>query len=227
MSTKGDMRRMPFRLDKQNLSSQVLEFIKENLLFSGLLENGQKITEHEISRVLGVSRSPVREAFKQLQEEGLITLKPKKGAFASIISQEDIQEIYQIRFWIESNLYDVIIKNNLLSEVEYESLKSDADALVKIVESDMSFEKKMTTFSRNSIGFHMGLCALADMKLAMKIVSMLCNRMRIAMVRDLKYAKEFKKNAFLHYKILDALKDNDLNAAKGYLREDFALYSII
>lgn len=218
--------KMAFILDNQNLSSQVAEFIKEDLLFSGKLENGQKIAEHEIARLLGISRSPIREAFKELQEEGLIVLKPKKGAFVSVLTKEDIQETYLVRFWIESNLYEVVVKNDLLSQKKYDELMSDANKLVEIVESESGIHKKLAEFSRNSIGFHMKLCSLSNMQSAMKILSMLCNRMRMAMVRDLKYAKEFKKNAYLHYKILDALKEKDINKAKKILEEDLVLYSI-
>ena len=216
---------MTFSVKKENLSFQVTEYIKEHLLFSGKYENGQKIAEHEIARALGISRSPIREAFKELQEESLLLLEPKKGAFVVSLTNEDIKEIYLMRFWIEGNLYDMIIEENLLSNAKYEELQADVHRIVDIVESDLEKYEKTAAYTKEALSFHIRLCSLSNKKWIVKILSKLFNQMRLAMARDLRYANDYKKNAYLHYKILASLKEKDGKAAKKILAEDLALYS--
>jgi DNA-binding GntR family transcriptional regulator len=65
-------------------------------IICGALSSGQKIKELEIARESNTSRLPFRESFKILESEGLITIKPRRGAFVSEITQKGIWEIYTV-----------------------------------------------------------------------------------------------------------------------------------
>ncbi len=80
--------------------SQVADGLRE-LITSGRLKPGEKLKEFEISKSFGVSRAPVREAFRILELEGLLDLIPRKGAYIHKITDEDVKEIYQIREMVE------------------------------------------------------------------------------------------------------------------------------
>ena len=86
--------------DNYSLSSRVFHTIRENIL-SGKYATDEELKEKSIGEELGVSRTPVREALRQLELEGLVTIIPNKGAYVVGISQKDIHDIYEIRSRLE------------------------------------------------------------------------------------------------------------------------------
>ena len=66
-------------------------------ILAGAMRPHERITENQVAERFGLSRTPVREAFRKLESEGLIVVVPQRGAFVSQPSLEDILEIYQIR----------------------------------------------------------------------------------------------------------------------------------
>ena len=86
--------------EKYSLRVQVYYKLRDNIL-NGIYEEGMLLQEIKISEEFGVSRTPVREALKQLELEGLILMIPNKGARVLSISTEDIKDIYEIRSLIE------------------------------------------------------------------------------------------------------------------------------
>ena len=86
--------------DRYSLSTKVFHTIREDIL-SGKYRYNEELKEKTIGDELGVSRTPVREALRQLELEGLVTIIPNKGAYVVGISKEDIQNIYEIRSRLE------------------------------------------------------------------------------------------------------------------------------
>ena len=76
------------------------ERIKEAIV-NGVLQPMERITEAQVAKRLGLSRTPVREAFRLLESEGLVVVVPQRGSFVSQPSIGDIVEIYQIRIPLE------------------------------------------------------------------------------------------------------------------------------
>ena len=83
-----------------SLRSKVFTQIQNNIL-NGLYQPGDNLIETKLSEELGVSRTPVREALRQLELEGLVQSIPNKGAIVKGISTQDIEDIYTIRMLIE------------------------------------------------------------------------------------------------------------------------------
>ena len=86
--------------DKFSLRGRVFHRLREDIL-NGKYVDGEELREVAISEELGVSRTPVREAFRQLELEGLIHMIPNKGAYVSGITEKDVQDIYMIRSRLE------------------------------------------------------------------------------------------------------------------------------
>jgi DNA-binding GntR family transcriptional regulator len=84
-----------------SLQSQVFKEI-ENAILDGALIPGECLKEHRLSEELGVSRTPVREALRLLELEGLVHLEPHRGAVVIGIAEKDIRDIYVIRTRIET-----------------------------------------------------------------------------------------------------------------------------
>ena len=86
--------------DKYSLRGRVFSKIREDIL-SGKYKDHEELKEVAIGEELGVSRTPVREAFRQLELEGLIQIIPNRGAYVTGIKVKDIKDIYMIRSKLE------------------------------------------------------------------------------------------------------------------------------
>ena len=86
--------------DKYSLRGRVFQKLREDIL-SGKYQEPEELKEVAIGEELGVSRTPVREAFRQLELEGLIQIIPNKGAYVTGITAKDVKDIYMIRSLLE------------------------------------------------------------------------------------------------------------------------------
>ena len=91
--------------DKYSLRGRVFHRIREDIL-SGKYEQNEELKEAAIGAELGVSRTPVREALRQLELEGLVTIVPNKGAYVNGITSKDVKDIYAIRSYLEMCIRD-------------------------------------------------------------------------------------------------------------------------
>lgn len=82
------------------LREQIVDFIKDAVV-TGRLKPGERVPEQEIAESFGISRTPIREAFRQLESEGFITVTPRKGAVVSPITDKDVSEFYAIKSLLE------------------------------------------------------------------------------------------------------------------------------
>jgi DNA-binding GntR family transcriptional regulator len=71
-------------------------------IVGNLMPPGARLTETALAASLGVSRTPVREAFAQLEREGLVTVIPRVGVFVREVSERDVEETYTVRAALES-----------------------------------------------------------------------------------------------------------------------------
>ncbi len=82
------------------LRERIVDFIKDAVV-TGRLKPGERVPEQEIAESFGISRTPIREAFRQLESEGFITVTPRKGAVVSPITDKDVSEFYAIKSLLE------------------------------------------------------------------------------------------------------------------------------
>lgn len=139
--------------DNYSLSSRVFHTIRENIL-SGKYSTDEELKEKTIGEELGVSRTPVREALRQLELEGLVTIIPNKGAYVVGISQKDIKDIYEIRCRLEglcAGWAALNITKEQLDELEENIFLSDFHAAKgnaeQVVELDNRFHEILYTAS--------------------------------------------------------------------------------
>ena len=86
--------------ERYSLRGRVYESIREDIL-SGRYQQNTELKEMAIGEELGVSRTPVREALRQLELEGLVHIIPNRGAYVNTITAKDVQDIYIIRSMLE------------------------------------------------------------------------------------------------------------------------------
>lgn len=123
----------------QPLSAGLYQEIQKDIL-SGELESGSKLTEAAVCKRYGVSRTPVREAFRQLEADGLIENIPNRGAFVTGLTKRDISDLFDMRTLFEMQAVEWAIKRmddediDVLREtvefMEFYTLKNDVEKVL-------------------------------------------------------------------------------------------------
>lgn len=142
------------------LSTDLFSNLRKDIL-QGKLRQGEKLTEQQICDEYNVSRTPVREAFRQLELEGFIETIPNRGAFVVGFSPQDIQDMYELR-----KAYEVLAVKWAIERItkeEYEKLeeafefmefytqKKDAEKMLNI---NMNFHELIYKASHNRMLYH-------------------------------------------------------------------------
>ena len=96
-------------LSPRTLADQTAEALRA-LIVSGQLSGGQRLVETMIAQQLQVSRGPVREAFRQLREEGLLRDVPRRGTYVVTLNSDDIRDILDLRVGLEARAARLIIQ---------------------------------------------------------------------------------------------------------------------
>lgn len=149
-------RLQPIDLDTyQPLREAVCETLRDAIR-KGILEPGERLMEVQLADELGISRTPVREAIRKLEQEGYVIMMPRRGTYVSDISTGDVKEIFEIRSALESLATglaarriepdDLETLQNLLLEIEGYIAKNDIE---KIVETDIKFHGLIYQVSGN------------------------------------------------------------------------------
>jgi DNA-binding GntR family transcriptional regulator len=86
---------------RRTIAVEAAEILRQRIL-TGDLKSGQPIRQEQIAQELGVSRIPLREALKQLEAEGFVTIEPHKGAIVSTLSLADVEELFELRIHMET-----------------------------------------------------------------------------------------------------------------------------
>ena len=90
------------RLEPRALSRRIVDQLKR-VIIAGELRPGDRVLETELAEQLGVSRGPVREAFRQLEQEGLLVSYPHRGTFVATVPEDEIEEVYALRAHLEAH----------------------------------------------------------------------------------------------------------------------------
>src|SRR5437868_13286599 len=95
-------------ISKSTIATQIVEELRRRII-AGDYRAGMKLQQEQIAQELGVSRSPVREALRQLEAEGLVILISQKGAEVAPISASEVAEMFEIRLQLEPHLLALAI----------------------------------------------------------------------------------------------------------------------
>lgn len=187
--------------EKYSLGQQVFHTIREGIL-SGKYGKNEELKENTIGEELGVSRTPVREALRQLELEGLVNIIPNKGAFVVGLSAEDIRDIYEIRSVLEGLCAKRAAERATPEQLEaLEEIMCLSDFQVQrkhydqLVELDNRFHEQLYSASSSKMLEHV----LSDFHHYVE-------RVRRVTLRDPKRSVRSNEE---HRQILDALKEKD------------------
>lgn len=195
--------------DRYSLRGRVYNTIRDRIL-SGDYHENEELKENTIATELGVSRTPVREALRKLELEGLVNIIPNKGAYVTGITKKDIHDIYMIRSYLEGLCAKLACENITNAQIEaleeilyltdFHARRSHFD---QIVELDNKFHDLLYKASGSKILNHV----LSDFHQYVERVR------KITLSRPYRAEKSSKE----HAAIVEALKKRD-----GQLAETLA-----
>ena len=159
-------------LTPRALYEEVAELLRQRI-FNRELAPGSWIDELKLAEEYGISRTPLREALKVLATEGLVTMKVRRGAYVTEVSERDLADVYHLLALLESDAAGVVATK--ASDVQLKELAT----LHKELERSVGQREKF--FELNE-AFHMRLLAIAD------------NRWRDQMVADLRKVMKLNRH---------------------------------
>lgn len=132
-----------YEINRQSLSEQVYDYIK-HLILAAEIKGGEKIPEEKVAQQFGVSRTPIREALKRLEEYGLIRIKPRSYAVVVALEPEEAVQLAVIRAQLET------LAVGLLTDCGTESDFEELDLLAQECNSLIARGDIATTFEKDS-----------------------------------------------------------------------------
>jgi len=128
----------------------VVAYLRDKII-TGELAAGKKLNEIELSSQIGISRAPLREAFRILEEGHLVVSVPRRGTYVSDVSLEDCRELYQARQMVECYSIDLIEEKKIAAFEEVEQALHECSEATLPPKGD---RQKMLAYLRIFAGFH-------------------------------------------------------------------------
>ncbi|MGD9136561.1 MAG: GntR family transcriptional regulator [Desulfobacterales bacterium] len=183
-------------------------------IIKGEYEPGQKLKEEEIAMRLGISRPPIREAFKALETEGLVVRKPRRGVFVTEMTAKDVWEAYTLK----AALYEMATE---LAMVKISSEQNDElAAIVRRMEDCITEEPvDLLQYQDYHQSFHHQIMIISGHDRLKKISVSIHNQVGRFSYRSLQDKSHLKSSVRYHRKIINAMKAKNKPLACRLMKE--------
>lgn len=194
---------------KKNTSGRSRAYLHiRNVILTDPNAVGTFLNEREIAETLGISRTPVREAFMLLASEDLVDLKPNRGAFVAPMNLQQINNVFQARGVIETWSAQYCITNQIdptptmIEKLNMQKLQKEDAPFIEFIELDRSF--------------HCALIQATNNEALNQMYELLHARHLTFGVRAIQRTNERRKQVLEeHQKIVDALIEKDIEACQN------------
>jgi len=190
----------------------VVETIREKIL-CGEIKAGQPLRQAALAEELNVSRIPVREALLQLEAEGLVSFEPHKGATATELNVEQVDELFELRAMLECELLAASIP--ALSDADL----LEAETLLYNLARALGKENSANTWSELNSAYHNCLYAGATRPQTQDLVNILNKNADRYIRMHLLWAGGISKAGSEHAQLLDLCKSRDIEKAVAVLKQ--------
>lgn len=204
------MNRMP-KYEKQSLSDRVVAHVKEQIL-AGTLKSGDRLIETDISTHFRISRAPVREAMRILNEQGLITFSPRKGNHVIEMNPAELMEAFEIRASLETQILRKLLREQRIKETDFQQLAKIAREMNSGEKRGVNEAEKFFLLNSLDLSFHKYLWELSGNVRRVQILEGLFYQLLIVMNEDLSSLGVLEKKAEEHLKLVEVLRENDPSA---------------
>ncbi len=199
-------------VDAGTTAHQAYQYIKARVI-SGSFAPGMRLTEEQLAREIGASRTPVREAMRLLMSDGFLLFKPNVGTFVRSWTPQEIGEIFDLRIVLEAEI--TRLAGLHIADADIDRLRAIQDQL-EAHGANLSFEQ-LSDINRLNREFHR---VIADASRNSRLVTMLTNSIEMPIVQQTfrRYTPMQMQRSFHHHReLIDAFAARDPDWARDVM----------
>lgn len=188
------------------LRDVVFKTLRQGIL-TGELKPGERLMEIHLANRLGVSRTPIREAIRKLELEGLVIMIPRRGAEVAQITEKNLQDVLEVRRALD--VFAAKLACQRMTEEQKKELKEAADAFEKAIET-----KDATVSARADVKFHDIILEAAGNDRLTQLVNNLAEQVYRYRFESVKDERSHSRLIDEHRRIYDSIVKRDEKAAE-------------
>ena len=199
-------------VDSTNLRDQTYDIIK-NMIILREIEPGKKINEEHIAKEIQVSRTPIREALCRLENEGIVKIIPRRGAFVSDLTETNVREILLIREVLEGLVVRLAVEN--MDEKTLEKLRKALGKVSTLPEKD----RDLINYTRSEVDFHALLLGASKNQMLKNMMEIVNAHLQIIRLRTVVIPERAQRTVKEHQQILNEIENGDATSAEELMRK--------
>ncbi|MGB9841001.1 GntR family transcriptional regulator [Thermovenabulum sp.] len=200
------------RLDNYKPLREIVFQALREAIISGELKPGERLMEVQLAEEMGVSRTPVREAIRKLELEGLVVMVPRKGAYVAGLSMKDAADVFEVRQSLEG--LAAALAAERITDEEIESLER---VLLEI--NDAAEKNDINLIIQKDAEFHNILFKASRNDRLVQIINNLKEQIDRFRIQSFENPGRLKKLMEEHKKIVEAITERNVEKAKKLAEE--------
>ena len=199
-------------IESPNLRDQTYDIIK-NMIIMREIEPGKKVNEEHLAKEIQVSRTPIREALCRLENEGIVKIIPRRGAFVADLTEINVSEILLIREVLEGLVARLATEH--MDEKTLDKLKKVLENVSAIPEKD----RDLINYTRSEVDFHALLLSASNNRMLKNMMEIVNAHLQIIRLRTVVIPERAPKTVKEHHQILKAIEKKDATSAEELMRK--------
>jgi DNA-binding GntR family transcriptional regulator len=198
-------------LDTRMLSDQVASFLINEITF-GKLRQGQRVNEAELARHLGISRNPIREAVRRLEERGMLVSSPRRGTFVRSFTKKDIDDIFSFRLVVETFALEQGMPR--MTDVDQSEIRAHLMAM-----EVAAAEHNEPALVEQDLAFHLRICKLSNNHKTLQAFSSIQVELQMLIAMAGRSFETLQAAAADHWPVVNALATRDIGKTTAAMTE--------
>ena len=197
----------------KSLADMTRDFI-EKLIVTNEFKPGQQIKEDDIAERLGVSRPPIREAFKALEAQGLVVRKPRRGAFVPEMTETDVREIYMLK----ASLYS-LATSLAMDQFTDRNRNTLCTIVQRMAQAAGTGDGDILKYQKIHLKFHVMIMEVAGNQRLLNFASNLHKQIKRFSYQTLHFQEHLDTSRRFHEQIVQKILENDKKNACRLMQE--------
>ncbi len=183
-------------------------------ILKGELKPGERLMEIRLANQLGVSRTPIREAIRMLELDGLVIMVPRKGAQVAQITEKDLNDVLEVRLGLEELAVKLACER--ITESDLNSLYQASRSFEKLIETETD---DLQELAQADVAFHDVIYQATNNERLIQLLNNLREQMYRYRIEYLKDVKSRRSLVEEHDALYERMKKRDLAGAQKMIRE--------
>ncbi len=202
-------------INSPNLRDQIYDILK-NMIVLREIQPGEKVNEEFLAGQTGVSRTPIREALCRLENEKIVKMIPRRGAFVLKQSPQTVREVLEVREALEGLVTRLATQK--MDARLLDRLRQCLDNISSVPDED----RHLTKYTQSDVQFHLLLLKASQNRMLQKMMETVNTHLQIIRLRTVVLPGRARKTVAEHRLILAAMEKQDARAAENLMKQHIA-----